>query len=827
MTVYLVGAGPGDPGLLTRRGEELLRIADVVVYDRLASPLLLDLAPERAERIDVGKAPGRAAMTQEEINEVLVERGRAGQEVVRLKGGDPFVFGRGGEEAEACIAAGVPFEVVPGITSAIAAPAYAGIPVTHRGVSTSVTIVTGHEDPDQGNDSTPTGTRSRAAGGTLVILMGAGRLADIADALIDGGRAPDTPVAAVRWGTRPEQRTVRATLATIAAAGVEAPSAIVVGDVAALDFVWFEQRPLFGRRVVVTRAREQASELRDAARSARRRGDRAAVDRDRTGRLRDARSRRVRVARVHVRQRRRRVLRSWPRPGRARRPRAGAGARRRDRPRHRSALRDAWCPCRPRARTLRRRVAARRVPGTVGTRRARAARARRGRARRAARRARPRGATRSTCCPCTAPLLRSRTRTTSNGSATGAVDAITFTSSSTVTNFCDLVGDLPDPQPLVVLDRPGHVSDTARERGLRVDVEADPHTIAGLVDARSVRFGLGPSVRRAARSIRAWPFPSVGCVGCDVRRHCGGSSPSTGSASTICRAAVREGRHRRAGTGRVDARCRAAHAGESAQGGARARRARGSRRHPLRHPRHQGRARLQADAPDGVVQVALRNLRDEVGDALVLMVDNCLDEYTDHGHCGILTRSGEVDNDATLERYASIAVAQADAGADVIAPSGMMDGQVGAIRAALDGTGHETTRRSSRTRRSTRRRSTDRSATRPSARRSSATASSYQMDAANGREALTEVALDVDEGADMVMVKPALAYLDVIAEVRAAFDVPVAAYHVSGEYAMVKAAAQLGWIDGDAVALEHLLAIKRAGADAILTYFARDVAEWL
>jgi porphobilinogen synthase len=234
----------------------------------------------------------------------------------------------------------------------------------------------------------------------------------------------------------------------------------------------------------------------------------------------------------------------------------------------------------------------------------------------------------------------------------------------------------------------------------------------------------------------------------------------------------------------------------------------------------------QADAPDGVVQVALRNLRDEVGDRLVLMADNCLDEYTDHGHCGILTDAGDVDNDATLERYASIAVAQADAGADVIAPSGMMDGQVAAIRAALDDSSHE-----------------DATILAYAAKYASALYGpfrdaaecapkfgdrrGYQMDAANGREALTEVALDLDEGADMVMVKPALAYLDVISEVHAAFDVPVAAYHVSGEYAMVKAAAQLGWIDGEAVALEHLLAIKRAGADAVLTYFARDVAEWL
>jgi porphobilinogen synthase len=243
-------------------------------------------------------------------------------------------------------------------------------------------------------------------------------------------------------------------------------------------------------------------------------------------------------------------------------------------------------------------------------------------------------------------------------------------------------------------------------------------------------------------------------------------------------------------------------------------------------PAHKDARGTQADAPDGVVQIALRNLRDEVGDALVLMVDDCLDEYTDHGHCGIVSAGGEVDNDATLERYASIAVAQADAGADVIAPSGMMDGQVGAIRAALDETGHTTT---------------------PILAYAAKYASAlygpfrdaaecapqfgdrrgYQMDPANAREALVEVALDVAEGADMVMIKPALAYLDVIAEVRAAFDVPVAAYHVSGEYAMVKAAAQLGWIDGEAVALEHLLAIKRAGAEMILTYFAREFAETL
>jgi porphobilinogen synthase len=227
-----------------------------------------------------------------------------------------------------------------------------------------------------------------------------------------------------------------------------------------------------------------------------------------------------------------------------------------------------------------------------------------------------------------------------------------------------------------------------------------------------------------------------------------------------------------------------------------------------------------------VVQVGLRSLREEVGDSLVLMADDCLDEYTDHGPCGLLTSAGEVDNDATLERYASIAVAQAGAGADVIAPSGMMDGQVGVIRAALDSAGFSQVAILAYAAKYASAlygpfRDAAECAPQFGDRRG------YQMDAANAREAIAEVAQDVDEGADMVMVKPALAYLDVIAEIRNAFDVPVAAYHVSGEYAMVKAAAQLGWIDGTAVALEHLLAIKRAGADIVLTYFAREVAELL
>jgi porphobilinogen synthase len=228
--------------------------------------------------------------------------------------------------------------------------------------------------------------------------------------------------------------------------------------------------------------------------------------------------------------------------------------------------------------------------------------------------------------------------------------------------------------------------------------------------------------------------------------------------------------------------------------------------------------------PDGIVQLALADLRTEVGDALVLIADLCVDEYTSHGHCGIVTPEGEVDNDATLDIYARVALAQAAAGADVVAPSGMMDGQVAAIRAALDGAGHTTTAILAYAAKFASalygpfRDAVDVQIADGGDRRG------YQQDPANVREALAEIRADVAEGADIVMVKPALAYLDVIAAARAAVDLPVAAYHVSGEYAMVKAAAERGWIDGQAVALEHLTAVKRAGADIILTYFAKELA---
>ncbi len=272
--VFLVGAGPGDPGLLTLRGGELLVTCDAIVYDALANPALLGLASavEREHPLelhDVGKRGGAAdSSRQGEINDLLVRLAREGKRVVRLKGGDPFVFGRGGEEAQALAAAGVRFEVVPGVTAGIAAAAYAGIPVTHRGVSTSVTLVTGHEDPTRDAAGTDWSALARA-GGTIVLYMGVQTLPRIVDALAHGGLSGETPAAVVQWGTHTRQRTVVATLATVCDAvareQLSAPVITIIGDVVTLrdEIAWFDRRPLFGKRIVVTRARSQAASLSD------------------------------------------------------------------------------------------------------------------------------------------------------------------------------------------------------------------------------------------------------------------------------------------------------------------------------------------------------------------------------------------------------------------------------------------------------------------------------------------------------------------------------------------------------------------------------------
>jgi uroporphyrinogen III methyltransferase / synthase len=264
--VYLVGAGPGDPGLMTRRSLELIAAADTILYDRLVPPGALDGARPDAELRYVGKEPGRAAMEQEEINALLVELGRAGRRVVRLKGGDPFVFGRGGEEAEALAAAGVRFEVVPGVTAGVAAPAYAGIPVTHRDAASAVAFVTGHEDPAKDGSALDWDALARFPG-TLVFYMGVRNLPLIAERLIAAGRDAAQPAAVVARGTLPGQRSVAAPLSEIAArveeAALRPPAITVVGPVAGLrdTLAWLERRPLHGQVVAVTRARAQASGL--------------------------------------------------------------------------------------------------------------------------------------------------------------------------------------------------------------------------------------------------------------------------------------------------------------------------------------------------------------------------------------------------------------------------------------------------------------------------------------------------------------------------------------------------------------------------------------
>ena len=264
--VYLVGAGPGDPGLITVKGLECIKEADVIIYDYLASPTLLNYASKNAEIIYVGKKGGDHTLSQDGINSLITDKAKKGFIVTRLKGGDPFIFGRGAEEAEKLIEEGVSFEVVPGVTSAIAAPAYAGIPLTHRKFTATVAFVTGHEDPTKDESNIDWSALAKGIG-TIVFLMGVKNLPKITSQLINNGMPSNTPVALVRWGTTPRQFTITGTLETInervKSIGLKPPAIIVVGNVIKLrkTMNWFENRPLMGKRIVVTRAREQASEL--------------------------------------------------------------------------------------------------------------------------------------------------------------------------------------------------------------------------------------------------------------------------------------------------------------------------------------------------------------------------------------------------------------------------------------------------------------------------------------------------------------------------------------------------------------------------------------
>lgn len=264
--VYLIGAGPGDPGLITVKGLACLKKADVIIYDYLANEQLLKEAKEGAELIYAGKKAGTHVFAQKEINELMIQKVKEGKIVARLKGGDPFIFGRGGEEAEELAQEGIPFQIVPGVTSAIAVPAYAGIPLTHREYTSSVAFITGHEDPHKEKSQIDWAKISTGAG-TLVFLMGMGHLFSIVDELLKNGRHPDTPVSLIRWGTLPEQETITGTLATIKdlvkERNIQPPVIFLVGEVVRLreKLNWFEKLPLFGKKILVTRSREQASEL--------------------------------------------------------------------------------------------------------------------------------------------------------------------------------------------------------------------------------------------------------------------------------------------------------------------------------------------------------------------------------------------------------------------------------------------------------------------------------------------------------------------------------------------------------------------------------------
>jgi uroporphyrinogen III methyltransferase/synthase len=269
--VYLIGAGPGDPGLITVKGLNCLRKADVAVYDYLANEEFLHSVPQRVERIYVGKKGGDHTLSQHEINFLIIDLARKGKIVARLKGGDPFIFGRGGEEAEELAKEGIPFEIVPGVTSAIAVPAYAGIPLTHRDFTSTVAFITGHEDPMKG-ESSIAWDKIATGVGTLVFLMGMGNLSEIAAKLLENGRDPETPVALIRWGTLPEQQTTIGKLSTIGETArskkIQPPVIILVGEVVALrrHLNWYERLPLFGKKILVTRSREQASDLSERLR---------------------------------------------------------------------------------------------------------------------------------------------------------------------------------------------------------------------------------------------------------------------------------------------------------------------------------------------------------------------------------------------------------------------------------------------------------------------------------------------------------------------------------------------------------------------------------
>jgi uroporphyrinogen III methyltransferase/synthase len=491
--VYLIGAGPGDPGLFTLKGKRCLEEADVVAYDALANPRLLAYVKPGCELIYVGKRGGQHTLPQEEIGRLLIQYARTGKVVARLKGGDPFIFGRGGEEAEELVAAGVPFEVVPGVTSAVAAPAYAGIPLTHRDFTSTVAFVTGHEDPTK-EDTSIAWDKIATGIGTLVFFMGVGRLSEIVKQLVDHGRSADTPAAVIRWGTRAEQAVVTGTLGTLEerCAGMKPPALIVVGEVVGLrdKLRWFEDKPLFGKRILITRAREQASAFAQRLEALG-----AEVIEFPTIRIEpperwdplDAAIRRLREYQWVIFTSVNGVRFFWERlqtAGRDVRDLAGI----------------AVCAIGPAtaAALLDRGIRADVVPGefkaealveAVGTDRIRGTKVLVARAAEA-REVLPEELTRRGATVDVVPAYRTVKSASNAGEVRrllqeGRIDAVTFTSSSTVRYFLDLVGeDAPSLLRGVVVASIGPITaDTAARQGLSSHIVPDSYTIPALADA--------------------------------------------------------------------------------------------------------------------------------------------------------------------------------------------------------------------------------------------------------------------------------------------------------------------------------------------------------
>ena len=709
--VIIAGAGCGDYDLITMRGYEALKSCDVVIYDSLIDSRLLDFCKDGAEKICVGKRAGRHSSTQEEINTLLVEKAAEGGVVLRLKGGDPFVFGRGGEEITALKAAGIPYSLIPGVTSSVAVPELAGIPVSHRGLSRSFHVITGHT----ANDLLPEHFESYAkCGGTLIFLMGLRNLPEIAGRLIENGMGENTPAAVISKGATPEQRAVKGCLGDIAEKvkreDLPAPAVIIVGKTAGLDLSPTYLPPLYGVSVAVTATkglsrrlikslnalgayahrcggfelRELHDEVTEKAFSRLSEGFYSHIALTNPNGA-EIFLKRLRESRIDIRK-----LSEVKIPVIGK----GTGAKL-----EKAGLYADIMPEKFNSVAL--------------------------------------GNMLSDTLTCEDRLLIVR-------SSEGSAELVKPLAEKGL-NFDDV-----------------HIYEPVYSTGEKIDDDYAVFTSAGGV--RSFFHG-GGSLSENTKCI------SIGEVtAAELKKY--------GINGLLI----------------------------------------------FGIPEKKDELATEAYNDKGVTQQAIRYIKEHYPDLLII-ADVCLCEYTSHGHCGVV-KGDKILNDSTLPLLCKMAVSLAKAGADIIAPSDMMDGRVAAIRAALDENAL-----------------TDIPIMSYSAKFASGYYSpfrdaaesapcfgdrkSYQMDPCNGREALREIEDDIEEGADMVMVKPALCYLDILRAARDRYDLPIAAYNVSGEFSMVKAAAQLGWIDEKRIVLENLTAIKRAGADIIITYHALDAAKWI